>query len=78
VCVYVYPPIIARQWCSEHIPTAVNTHATIEELLDMFSVQSLLNQRKVCMPLCVSPLLLLGNGYVNMFLWQWIHATVEE
>jgi hypothetical protein len=24
----------ARQWLSEHVPTAINTHATIEQLLD--------------------------------------------
>jgi hypothetical protein len=27
---------------------------------------------------CVSPLSLLGNGSVNTFTWQWIHATITE
>jgi hypothetical protein len=47
VCLYVYPPVIARQWLSKNPPiiarerlgknvtAAVNTHATIEELLDV-------------------------------------------
>jgi hypothetical protein len=44
VCLYVYPPIIARQWLDKN---ATNAHATIEELLDeSFSVQSMSNQRK--------------------------------
>jgi hypothetical protein len=34
VCLYVYPPIIARQQLSRNITAAMNTHATINELLD--------------------------------------------
>jgi hypothetical protein len=34
VCLYVYPPIIARQWLNKNITVAVNTHAKIE-LLDL-------------------------------------------
>jgi hypothetical protein len=35
---------IVRQWLCKHIPVAVNTHATIEELLyAMSSVQSMLS-----------------------------------
>jgi hypothetical protein len=37
--------VIARQWLSKHVPAAMHTQATIEELLDVvFSVQSMLYQ----------------------------------
>jgi hypothetical protein len=36
---------VAGQQLGKHIPTAMNTHATTEELLDMvFSMQSVLSQ----------------------------------
>jgi hypothetical protein len=38
---FPWPLIIARQWLSKYIPVAMNTHTTIEELLDtVFSVVS--------------------------------------
>jgi hypothetical protein len=40
VCPYVYPSIVTRQWLSKNVIMATNTHATIEELLDAFSVWS--------------------------------------
>jgi hypothetical protein len=46
VCLDVYPPIVARQWLGKNVTTAMNTHTTIGELLDMsFSVQSVLYWR---------------------------------
>jgi hypothetical protein len=48
VCLYVYPPIVARQRLDKNVTAAMNACATIEELLDIsFSMQSLLYQRKV-------------------------------
>jgi hypothetical protein len=45
VCV---PPIGARQRLSKHVPAAKNTHASIEELLDLsFSMRCMSYQRKV-------------------------------
>jgi hypothetical protein len=35
LCVCVSPPIVARQWLGKHVPTATNTYATKEELLDV-------------------------------------------
>jgi hypothetical protein len=35
LCQYVYPPIVARQQLSKNITMVTNTHATIEELLDV-------------------------------------------
>jgi hypothetical protein len=32
----------------------------------------------VCVSECVSPTLLLGNGSVDTFPWQQIHAKIEE
>jgi hypothetical protein len=34
VCLYVYPPIVARQRLGKNVTAAKNTQATIEELLD--------------------------------------------
>jgi hypothetical protein len=35
---------IVGQWLSKHIPAAMNTHATIEELLEVaFSMQSVIS-----------------------------------
>jgi hypothetical protein len=42
VCLYVYTSIVARQWLSKNVTVAMNTHATIEGLLDaLFSVWSM-------------------------------------
>jgi hypothetical protein len=42
---------IAGQWLSKHIPAAMNTHATVEELLDAavvcHSTYSMCSERKV-------------------------------
>jgi hypothetical protein len=40
------PPIVARQWFGNNVTVATNTHATIEELLDTFFMQSVLYQGK--------------------------------
>jgi hypothetical protein len=41
------PPIIARQWLSRNVTAVTNTHATIEELLDVsFSMWPMLYQGK--------------------------------
>jgi hypothetical protein len=41
------PPIFARQWLGKHGPAAMNTQATIEELLDSaFSLRPVKYQRK--------------------------------
>jgi hypothetical protein len=34
VCLYVSPPIVARQRFGKNIIAAANTHSTIEEMLD--------------------------------------------
>jgi hypothetical protein len=48
VCLYVYLPIFARQRLGKEVIEATNTHATIEELLDVsFSMRSVSYQRKV-------------------------------
>jgi hypothetical protein len=47
-CVYVNAPIDAKQMIDKNVTAATNTHATIEELLDVsFSTQSVSYQRKV-------------------------------
>jgi hypothetical protein len=38
VCLYLYPPIVARQQLSKNITAAMNTHATIELLDASFSM----------------------------------------
>jgi hypothetical protein len=44
VCLHVY---VARQQLSKNVTAAMNTHATIEELLDaLFSMRSISYQRK--------------------------------
>jgi hypothetical protein len=48
VCLYAFPPIVARQRLGKNSTAATNTHATIEELLDAsFSMRSVSYQRKV-------------------------------
>jgi hypothetical protein len=48
VCLYVYPPVIARQWLSKNVTAAMNTRAKIEELLEVsFSMWSMSYQREV-------------------------------
>jgi hypothetical protein len=45
VCLYLY---VAWQWLGKNVTAAMNTHATIEELLDpSFSMRSLSYQKKV-------------------------------
>jgi hypothetical protein len=40
--------LVARQWLSKHVPAAMNTFTTIEELLAAsVSMQSVSHQRKV-------------------------------
>jgi hypothetical protein len=46
VCLHVCPPIAARQWLRKNVTAATKTDTTIEELLDMFSVWSVLYQGK--------------------------------
>jgi hypothetical protein len=47
LCLYVNPPIVARQRLSKNVTTATNTDAIIEELLDAsFSVRSVLYEGK--------------------------------
>jgi hypothetical protein len=53
VCLYLYPPLVARQQLGKKVKAETNTHATIEELVDSdgldasFSMQSVSYQRKV-------------------------------
>jgi hypothetical protein len=48
VCLYVYPPIIARERLGKNVTAAMNTHATIEELLEVsFSTRFVSHQSKV-------------------------------
>jgi hypothetical protein len=47
VCLYVYPPIVARQRLGRNVTAVTNTHATIHELLyALFSMWPVSYQRK--------------------------------
>jgi hypothetical protein len=47
VCLYVYPPIVARQRLGKNVTATTNTQVTIDELLDSsFSMGSVSYQRK--------------------------------
>jgi hypothetical protein len=47
VCLYVYPPLLARQRLGKNVTVTMNTYATIEELLDVsFSMRSVSYQGK--------------------------------
>jgi hypothetical protein len=49
VCAYVYAPTVTRQRLCKNITVEMNTHSTIEELLDAsFPMRSVSCQRKVC------------------------------
>jgi hypothetical protein len=62
VCLCI-PTIVSRKRLGKHVPSATNTHTTIEELLEAsFCMRSASCQRKVCVPVYVSLLSLLGNG----------------
>jgi hypothetical protein len=50
------PPVIATQGLVKNVTATMNTHAKVEELLDMSSVQSVLYERKV------------GNYFFSKFL----------
>jgi hypothetical protein len=44
----MHPPIFTKQQLGEHVPAAMNTHATIEEILDvLFYKESVSYQTKV-------------------------------
>jgi hypothetical protein len=48
VCLYVYASIVARSRLGENVTAAMNTYATVEEMLDAsFPMRSLSYQRKV-------------------------------
>jgi hypothetical protein len=48
VCLYVYPPVVARQQLSKKVTASTTIQATVEELLDVsFSMLSGSSQRKV-------------------------------
>jgi hypothetical protein len=48
VCLYVYPPIVARQQLGKTVTAATTTHRTVEELLDAsISVRSVSYQMKL-------------------------------
>jgi hypothetical protein len=47
VCLYVYPPIVARQRLGKNVTEATNTHTTIDLLNPSFSIRSVSYQRKV-------------------------------
>jgi hypothetical protein len=48
VCLYVYPPVVARQRLGKDVAASTNTHEIIEELLEAsFSMRSVSYQRKV-------------------------------
>jgi hypothetical protein len=72
VCLYVYPPIIARQRLGKNVTAATNSHATIKELLDAsYSVRSVPYQRKVYYWLF--PELLFSESYLYKFGWtRWM------
>jgi hypothetical protein len=47
VCLYAYPPIVARQRLDENVNATTNSHATTEELLDAwFSMPSVSDEGK--------------------------------
>jgi hypothetical protein len=53
MCIYVSAPslpgngLVAMHWFSYYIHAAINTYATIKELFDTFSMQSMPYQRKI-------------------------------
>jgi hypothetical protein len=48
VCLYVYPPLVAKQRLSKIVTAAMNTQATIEEFLDAsFSIKK---NRRLILP----------------------------
>jgi hypothetical protein len=48
VCLYVYPPIVARQRLDKNVTATTNAHGVIEELLEVsFSMRSESYKRKV-------------------------------
>jgi hypothetical protein len=54
MCLYVHPPIVARQRLGKHVPAVTTTRN--EELLDAsFSIRSVSYRRRVCASVCVSP-----------------------
>jgi hypothetical protein len=48
VCLYVYPPIVARQRLRKNVTAATNTHSTTKEFLNMSSSMRFVSyERKV-------------------------------
>jgi hypothetical protein len=48
VCLYVYPPIVARQRLGKNVNAATNIHATMKDSLDAsFSMQFVSYQKKI-------------------------------
>jgi hypothetical protein len=50
LCLYVYPPIVARQRLNNKVTAATNTRSTAEELLDSFQNFLLIKQTKYSEP----------------------------
>jgi hypothetical protein len=48
MCLYVYPPAVAKERLGKHVPAAMYTRGTIEDFLDTpFSMRFVSYQRKV-------------------------------
>jgi hypothetical protein len=72
----VYPPIIAMQQLSRHVPVATNTcnNRTVDSII--FYVACVILKESLWVCLCIT-LTLLGNGSVNIFpQQQWIVGGV--
>jgi hypothetical protein len=66
VCLYVYPPIVARQRLSRHVPMAGNTYNNRTVGRDVFCAVSVSPKESLWVCLCI-PLSLLCRNSVKTF-----------
>jgi hypothetical protein len=65
------PHIVARQRLSKHVPTAMSTHNCRRTAGCVVSYAAFVISKESLWVCLFIPLLLLGNGSVNMILQQW-------
>jgi hypothetical protein len=76
VFVYVSPLSFARQRLCKHVPAATDTRNNIIVGHAVFCAVRVVSKESLWVSACVSPYRLLGNGSVNTFPRQRIHATI--